>query len=310
MRREAAIATPKLLGAAAAEYPAGVPHWLRALDTAVIALINVMLAIEVVLVFTSTMARNFLHSSSIMWVDEASPLFLIALAFLGGAVAYSRGQFIAITILVDRAPAAWREFFAAASKAPISTIIMISERTGGYGLLGPAMFAVVTAFILSGKRTIFPAQVHSRLESPFHADEFEPIVLRRVKTAEVMIHLPVCINSTAPVSEAMDLMGDYGLASLPVVEHNKLSGRITLLAIHRVAEAQRQSIFVKEIMSGEVYTAHPDEDLFTILKRFAARDVGNLPVVTAEQPDRPIGLITRSGLWEALETAKEQLAAH
>jgi chloride channel protein, CIC family len=201
-------------------------------------------------------------------------------------------------------------FFAAAAKAPISTIIMISEMTGGYGLLGPAMFAVVTAFILSGKRTIFPAQVHSRLESPFHADEFEPIVLRRVKTADVMIHLPVCINSNAPVAEAMNLMGDYGLASLPVVEQNKLAGRITLLAIHRIAEAQRQSVPVKQIMSGEVYTAHPDEDLFIILKRFAARDVGNLPVVTHEQPDRPIGLITRSGLWAALETAKEQLAAH
>ncbi len=45
--------------------------------------------------------------------------------------------------------------------------------------------------------------------------------------------------------------------------------------------------------------------LFTVLKRFAAKDVGNLPVVTREQPDRPIGIITRSGLWAALETAKE-----
>jgi len=50
---------------------------------------------------------------------------------------------------------------------------------------------------------------------------------------------------------------------------------------------------------------HPDEDLFTILERSAAKDVGNLPVVTRENPDRPIGLITRSGLWAALETAKE-----
>jgi chloride channel protein, CIC family len=61
-------------------------------------------------------------------------------------------------------------------------------------------------------------------------------------------------------------------------------------------------------MSRECYTAYPDEDLFTILKRFAARDVGNLPVVNHDQPDMPIGLVTRSGLWGALETAKEQLA--
>jgi chloride channel protein, CIC family len=199
-------------------------------------------------------------------------------------------------------------FFAASAKAPISTIIMISEMTGGYGLLGPAMFAVVTAFILSGKRTIFPAQVHSRLESPFHADEFEPIVLRRVKTADVMIHMPVYVNASAPVDEARDLMGDYGLASLPVMEQNKLSGRITLLAIHRIPEAQRQAIQVNSVMSRECYTAYPDEDLFTILKRFAARDVGNLPVVNHDQPEMPIGLVTRSGLWGALETAKEQLA--
>src|SRR5882724_1359368 len=201
-------------------------------------------------------------------------------------------------------------FFAAAAKAPISTIIMISEMTDGYGLLGPARFAVVTAFILSGKRTIFPAQVNSRLDSPFHADEFEPIVLRRVKTADVMIHLPVYVNANAPASDAMSLMGDYGLASLPVVEKNKLCGRVTLLAIHRILEEKRQTVPVSELMSRETHTAFPDEDLFTILKRFAARDVGNLPVVTPEKPDCPIGLITRSGLWAALETAKEQLAAH
>jgi len=200
-------------------------------------------------------------------------------------------------------------FFAAAAKAPISTIIMISEMTGGYGLLGPAMFAVVTAFILSGKQTIFPAQVNSRLDSPFHADEFEPIVLHRVKTADVMIHLPVYVNANASVSDAMSLMGDYGLASLPVVEESKLSGRVTLLAIHRVAETERQKVQVKDIMSRDGSTAYPDEDLFTILKRFAAKDVGNLPVATREKPDRPIGLITRSGLWAALETAKEERAA-
>ena len=65
---------------------------------------------------------------------------------------------------------------------------------------------------------------------------------------------------------------------------------------------------VKDVMSRDWPTAYPDEDLFTILKRFAAKDVGNLPVVTREQPERPIGLITRSGLWAVLETAKGERA--
>jgi CIC family chloride channel protein len=196
-------------------------------------------------------------------------------------------------------------FFGASAKAPISTIIMISEMTGGYGLLAPAMFAVVMAFALSGKKTIFPAQVHSRLQSPFHAEEFEPIVLRKVKTSDVMIHLPVYVNAGASIAEAVALMGDYGLASLPVVDENKLCGRITMLATHRILEEQRQTMRVQEIMSKDSSVAYPDEDLFTILKRFAAKDVGNLPVVSAEKPDRPVGLITRSGLWMALEAFKE-----
>ncbi|MGO8698983.1 MAG: chloride channel protein [Limisphaerales bacterium] len=196
-------------------------------------------------------------------------------------------------------------FFAAAAKAPISTIIMISEMTGGYGLLGPAMLAVVTAFIFSGKRSIFPAQVNSRLDSPFHADEFEPIVLRHFKATDVMLHLPIYVNANADANEAISLMGDYGLASLPVVDQNKLTGRITLLAVSRVTPADRKNLLVKEAMSRESPAAFPDEDLFTILKRFAANDVGNLPVVSRDKPECPIGLVTRTGLWEALEAAKE-----
>ena len=80
------------------------------------------------------------------------------------------------------------------------------------------------------------------------------------------------------------------------------------MAIHRVAETERQYVRAKDIMSRDGSTAYPHEDLFTILKRFAAKDVGNLPVVTREKPDCPIGLITRSGLWAASETAKEERA--
>ena len=55
----------------------------------------------------STMVRSIFNTSSMMWVDEVSPIFLVNLAFLGGAVSYGRGQFIAITLLVDRAPQVW-----------------------------------------------------------------------------------------------------------------------------------------------------------------------------------------------------------
>ena len=114
-----------------AEYPSSVPRWVKAIDRAVIVLLNVALAIEVVLIFANTMARTLFNSSALMGVDETSSLFLITLAFLGGAVAYSRGQFIAITMLVDRAPGRWNAFLQARREW---MVIIISVLLGGYSI--------------------------------------------------------------------------------------------------------------------------------------------------------------------------------
>jgi tripartite ATP-independent transporter DctM subunit len=114
-----------------AQRPQPVPAWIDLLDRAIIVLLNVALVAEVILVFTNTMVRTFFNSSSLMGVDEASPLFLITLAFMGGAIAYGRGQFIAITLLADRAPRAWNEAFKAFSEW---IVIIVSLLIGGYSI--------------------------------------------------------------------------------------------------------------------------------------------------------------------------------
>jgi tripartite ATP-independent transporter DctM subunit len=114
-----------------AQRPQPVPAWIDLLDRAIIALLNVALVAEVILVFSNAMVRTFFNSSSLMGVDEASPLFLITLAFMGGAIAYGRGQFIAITVLADRAPRAWNETFKAFSEW---IVIIVSLLVGGYSI--------------------------------------------------------------------------------------------------------------------------------------------------------------------------------
>jgi tripartite ATP-independent transporter DctM subunit len=131
VQAQAATAAIRPLEAGDSVYASNVPAWIRAIDRAVLFLLNIMLAIEVVLVFVSTMVRTLFHSSALMGVDEASPLFLVTLAFLGGAVAYSRGQFIAITVLADRAPTAWRETFRASAEW---IVIIVSLLIGGYSV--------------------------------------------------------------------------------------------------------------------------------------------------------------------------------
>ena len=122
---------PALPAETPVDFGVAAPRWLQAVDTIVIAMLNVMLAAEVLLVFAGTMTRSVFNTSSMMWVDEVSPLFLVNLAFLGGAVSYGRGQFIAITLLVERAPRVWNGTLRAFAEW---LVIGISLLIGGYSV--------------------------------------------------------------------------------------------------------------------------------------------------------------------------------
>ena len=55
-----------------------------------------------------------------------------------------------------------RQDVAAAAKTPISTVIMVSELTGNYGLLVPSMWVCAGAFLVSRDWTIYRSQLPSR----------------------------------------------------------------------------------------------------------------------------------------------------
>lgn len=64
-------------------------------------------------------------------------------------------------------------FFAAAAKTPFSTLVMVSEITGGYDLLLPAMWVCVIAYMLSDEQSIYHEQAPSRAESEAHRESGE-----------------------------------------------------------------------------------------------------------------------------------------
>ena len=69
--------------------------------------------------------------------------------------------------------------FAGAARAPISTLIMVAEMTGGYALIAPAMLANILAFLIqrslthnSDHPTLYESQVETREDSPLHRGVF------------------------------------------------------------------------------------------------------------------------------------------
>lgn len=64
-------------------------------------------------------------------------------------------------------------FFSAAAKAPLSSIVMVTEMTGSYGLLVPLMLTSFIAYLtLRPNETLYKSQVPERIDSPVHAHEY------------------------------------------------------------------------------------------------------------------------------------------
>jgi len=57
--------------------PLALPRWLDALDWLVLALLNVALAFEVVLVFANTLARTIFGAPIMLGIEETSQLLLM-----------------------------------------------------------------------------------------------------------------------------------------------------------------------------------------------------------------------------------------
>jgi len=93
-------------------------------------------------------------------------------------------------------------FFGAAAKSPLGVIVMIAEMTGGYGLLAPSMIAVVIALLLVGSSSVFFNQAESVEDSLAHLEEYETLVLKRIKVDHVMKRNVQAISPTANLKMA------------------------------------------------------------------------------------------------------------
>jgi CIC family chloride channel protein len=57
-------------------------------------------------------------------------------------------------------------FFAAAAKTPFSTLVIVCELTGDFGLIAPALGVCVGCFLLSGRDSLFDSQPVHRMDTP------------------------------------------------------------------------------------------------------------------------------------------------
>lgn len=189
-------------------------------------------------------------------------------------------------------------FFAAAAKTPFSTLIIVSEMTGGYPLLLPTLWVCVLSFMLSDEQSIYSSQVEGRAQSPAHRG----FLLRKVLGGSLVRQF-VPLDAQVPVLSprdslraAVERIDESGLPVVPVVDdQQRLLGVVALDDLHlavRLPDTGRVAL-TADVMRDAAPLV-PDDELDQAMELFVAEDLLALPVVNDRSQRRLIGMARRS----------------
>lgn len=208
-------------------------------------------------------------------------------------------------------------FFAAAAKAPISTLVMVSEMTGNYRMIVPALWVSSLCFLLGRPFKLYRSQVPTRLESNAHRHEMFVDLLAQTKVARLLDESAtsrdfVTVPATMPLDELVQVFGRTTQHYFPVVDGN--GDMMAILSANDVRQFVSDRdvgavVIAADMANHDVVTLQPDTDLQVALQRFVSLDVDALPVVDPKTPRRVIAMLTRRELIKSYHAMREGFRA-
>ncbi len=130
--------------------------------------------------------------------------------------------------------------------------------------------------------------------------------MKRRIVREWMTPNPITIEPHTSLGQANRLMKEHSIRRLPVVDHGKLAGIVTLGDLREASpsDATSLSIFeihyllakltVKDIMTREPITVAPEATVYEAARLLFENKIGGLPVVDRGQV---VGIITESDIF-------------
>ncbi|HNR66971.1 MAG TPA: chloride channel protein [bacterium] len=186
-------------------------------------------------------------------------------------------------------------FFAGTAKVPISSMIMVSEMTGGYQLLVPMMLAGSTSYVASSRVNLYEKQVDRMADSMAHMGDFTVDVLDTLMVEHAyqpMDNIPVLHENSRVQDFLPQVLPEHRVTYFPVVNDKEVVGILPLNNLRNIMLEQKETspIVARDLMNKSV-TVTPGESLKSALKKFVAYEYGQIPVVDIRDEKRVIGIL-------------------
>jgi chloride channel protein, CIC family len=190
-------------------------------------------------------------------------------------------------------------FFAAAAKTPFSTLVIVTEMTGGYSLLLPALWVCALCFLLSDEQSIYSSQIEGRALSPAHQGDFVRTVLAGLQVGQFITPRPEVpvLRPGDRLPRVLDALSNTTYHALPVAdEQDRLLGVVSIEEVYLASQSPnlRDLALAADLMRGDVTPLRPQDRLDQAIELFADSDLMALPVV--QDGTRVVGIVKRADI--------------
>jgi CBS domain-containing protein len=118
-----------------------------------------------------------------------------------------------------------------------------------------------------------------------------------MRVRDIMSSEPVSVDVNEFVTRARELMRDYNYESLPVIDHGRVAGMVTLQDIINITST-RSDVTVNGYVRQDAPTLDPDTDLPRAAALIIRTDEGRIPVVDGNK--RLVGLLSIKDIFKGL----------
>jgi H+/Cl- antiporter ClcA/CBS domain-containing protein len=231
---------------------------------------------------------------------------LAPLLIIGGALGAIEGRFIS---LGD--PGLWAMISMAAMmggtmRSPLTAMIFTLELTHDLNLLPALLLSCIAAHALTVlwlRRSILTEKVARRGFHVTREYSVDPLAVLRV--GEVMDRNPPSVPGNMKVSELSDMIANghpelsQRQGTLIVDDEGKLAGIITRGDLLRAIEKSPDGTTVLDAGTRHLIVTYADEVLHDAVTRMVRHDIGRLPVVRRDNPEKIVGYLGRASIMTA-----------
>lgn len=231
-------------------------------------------------------------------------------AMLGGSVGWLEHLALGHNEIGEFALVGMGAVFAGVIRAPITSVLIIFEMTGGYGLVLPLMIANTTAYLLAKRfdpTSLYDALLEQDGVHLWHGalatNQLEGLRVEQAMTSQV-----ATVDSELSALEALAAVAHHPFAAYPVVDtQRRCLGLINLARLRRAIAEGGAARRVTELSRLKEYV-YPDDTLIRAVVRMNAIGTRQLPVVNKDTHELR-GLVTMSDIFRAHAEAADDTAA-